>query len=211
MWDRISIIVPTAVVGIVLILHIVTRIIAGKHGVLCARFPAGRPVFWLLALCAGVTIYLCVSEFLTYREHISYIGEMETRGIEAVAEHENTTTEELLTGATLIGENSYAEIYVEREIERYNSIAADYKERSTDLTFLSVGFLAALSTTVIYLTKDGVMFWCVFKPQRFTVRVRGKFLRFSMEKSPQKAFIRLFGSRKNKRRFSEFISPEDEW
>lgn len=210
MWDRISIIVPTAVVGIVLILHIVTRIIAGKHGVLCARFPAGRPVFWLLALCAGVTIYLCVSEFLTYREHTDYINDMKTRGIEAVAKHENTTTEELLSGARLIGENSYAEIYVEREIERYSSLAADYKERSTDLTFLSVGFLAVLSTTVIYLTKNGVMFWCVFKPQRFTVKVRGKFLRFCMEKSPQKAFIRLLGNRKNRRRFSEFISPEDE-
>lgn len=210
MWERISIVVPTAVVGIVLILHIATRVIAGKHGVLCARFPAGRPVFWALALCAGVTIYMCVSEFSTYREHADYIADMKTRGIEAVAEHENKTPSELLTGATLIGENSYAEIYVEREIERYNSIAADYKERSTDLTFLSAGFLAVLSTTVIYLTKDGVMFWCVFKPAKYIVRVKGKTLLFSMEKSPQKIFMRLRYNRKNKRRFARFIAGEDD-
>lgn len=210
MWDQISIIVPTVVVGIVLILHIVTLIMAGKHGILRASFPLGSPVFWLLALCAGVTIYLCVSEFLTYREHADYIADMETRGIEAVAEHENKTPSELLTGVTLIGENSYEDIYVEREIERYNSIAADHKEHSIILTFLSVGFLAALSTTVIYLTKDGVMFWCVFKPAKFTVKLKGKIMRFCMEKSPNKAFIRLFGSKKNRKRFSEFITPEND-
>lgn len=210
MRDQISIIVLTAVVGIVLILHIITRILAGKHGVLCARFPTGSVAFRLLALCVGVQAWLCVSNFMTYREHADYITDMETRGIEAIAEHENTTVEKLLSGVTLIGENSYEQIYVEREIERYNSIADDYKERSLGLTLSTIGFLAALSTTVIYLTKDGVMFWCVFKPAKFTVKVEGKMLRFCMEKSPDKAFIRLFGSKKNKRRFSEFIVPEDE-
>lgn len=208
MWNSVSKIVMTAVVVIIVVLHIATRVKAKKHGILCAKLPTGSAAFWLLILCTGVQAWLCVSGFLTYREYIGYINDMETRGIEAVADHENTTAKELLSGVAVIGDKSYEEIYVEREIEHYRSLADDYKERSISLTFSTVGFLAALSTTVIYFTKDGVMFWCVFKPQRFTAKAEGSKLLLRMEKSPQKTFMRLRGSRKNKERFSEFILPE---
>lgn len=158
----------------------VSRIIAGQIGIIKIKLPVYPARFALTLLCAAALGVLAVRSLVSYRSFSDHITDMRTRGIIAVADYGNTTVDELLSGVSFIGEESYEEIYVERETARFESLCGDALRNAAvfGANALAVAVLAVMSSGA-YFTKKGVMFFTGFKPMRTTARIKyGRILFF---------------------------------
>ena len=179
-WEIAVICVEGAILAGVMIMFAVSRIIAGRIGIIKVKFPVYPSRFALTLLCSAALIALAVWSLTAYHGYSDHIDDMRTRGIAAVAEYENTTVGELLSGVSFIGEKSYEEIYVERETARFESLCAD-AQRNTVVFGANAAVIAVLAvlSSGAYFTKKGVMFFMSLRPMRTTARIKfGKIIFF---------------------------------
>ena len=210
-WEIAVICVEGAILFGVTVVFAVSRIIAGHIGIIKVRFPIYPARFSLTLLCAAVLGVLAVRSLVSYRGFSDHIDDMRERGIIAVAEYENTTVDELLSGVSFIGEESYEEIYVERETARFESLCEDALRNAAvfGANALVVVILAAMSSGA-YFTKKGVMFFASFRPMRTTARIKyGKIL-FFINGDLGRVFAKFPMTSTNRKIFNNFIiSPEN--
>ena len=179
-WEIAVICVEGAIFAGVMIVFAVSWIIAGHIGIIKVKFPIYPLRFALTLLCSAALITLAVWSLTAYHGYSDHIADMRTRGIIAVAEYENTPVDELLSGVSFIGEESYEEIYVERETARFQSLCAD-AQRNTVVFGANAAVTAILAvlSSGAYFTKKGVMFFMSFRPMRTTARIKfGRILFF---------------------------------
>ena len=170
------------------------------------KFPIYPVRFALTLLCSAALIALSVRSLITYRKFSDHITDMQARGITAVAEYENTTVDELLSGVSFIGEKSYEEIYVERETARFQSLSEDALRNAA--VFGANAFVVALIIVMsggAYFTKKGVMFFSSFRTLRTNARIKyGKILIF-VNGDFSRALTKFPVTSTNRKIFSNFI------
>lgn len=205
-WEIAVICVEGAILAAVIIVFVIGRIIAGRYRIIKIRFPIYPLRFALLMLCAATFGILFVQSTVSYREFSDYIDDMEMRGIAAVADYENTTVDELLSGVSFIGEESYEEIYVERETARFQSLTEDARRNMTvfGANALAVALLAVLGGGA-YFTRKGVMFFTGFRLQKTSATVNdGKILVY-INNDFGKALAKFPMTSTNRKNFSGFL------
>ena len=183
-----------------------SRFKAGRIGILKVRFPIYPLRFALTMLCSAALIVLSVRSLINYRKFSDHIDDMQKRGIVAVADYENTTVDELLSGASFIGEESYEEIYVERETARFQSLCDDTLRNAAvfGANSLVVALIIVMSGGA-YFTKKGVMFFSSFRILRTTARIRyGKIL-FFINGDLGRVFAKFPVTSTNRKIFNNFI------
>lgn len=205
-WQIVVIGVEGAILAAVLIVFVISRIIAGHFRIMTVRFPIYPVRFALIMLAAAGLAVLFVRSAISYRKFSDHIDDMEKRGIAAVAEYENTTVDELLSGVSFIGEESYEEIYVERETERFQSLAEDAQRNMTvfGANALAVALLAALSGGA-YFTRKGVMFFTGFKPQKTTAAIKNGKILIYINNDYGRALAKFPVTSTNRKIFSGFM------
>ena len=179
-WEMAAVYVEGAILFGVAAVFALSRFKAWRIGIIKVKFPIYPARFALTLLCSAALAALAVLSLISYRRYSDHIADMQTRGIIAVADHENTTVDELLSGASFIGEESYEEIYVERETARFQSLSEDALRNAAvfGANALVVALIIAMSGGA-YFTKKGVMFFSSFRILRTTARIRyGKILFF---------------------------------
>ena len=205
-WEIVLICVEGAILFGAVLVFAASRIMAGHIGIIKVKFPVYPVRFALTLLCAAALAVLAVRSLFSYRKFNDHITDMRARGIAAVAEYENTTVENLLSGVSFIGEESYEEIYVERETARFQSLCADARRNAAvfGANALIVVLLAAMSSGA-YFTKKGVMFFAGFKPMRTTARIKyGKIL-FFVNGDFGRVFAKFPVTSTNRKIFNSFI------
>lgn len=186
----------------------ISRVRAGKAGILRVKYPTTAAGFFgalLLSLTMwGSFVYFAVD----YRQAEKHLDDMKTRGMIAVAEYENKTVDELLSGAEFIGDESYEEIYLERETASFTSVA---EQKRIIMFAAAIGAftvtLLMLSGCGAYITKSGVMFFTGIKPLKTRAKIQGNKICFYTSKRPAKAAFKLPATKKNWELFSDFIAP----
>lgn len=205
-WEIAVVCVEGAILAGVALVCAVSRIIAGHIGIIKVRFPIYPARFALTLLCAAVLAALAVRSLVSYRGFSDHIDDMRERGIAAVADYENTTPDKLLSGVSFIGEESYEEIYVERETARFQSLCEDALKNAAvfGANALAVVLLAAMSSGA-YFSKKGVMFFTSFRPMRTTARIKyGKIL-FFINGDFGRVFAKFPMTSTNRKIFNSFI------
>lgn len=205
-WEIAVFCVEGALLAAALIVFVIARIIAGHFRIMNIRFPIYPLRFALTLLGAVVLAVLFVRSFISYRRFSDHITDMQTRGIAAVADYENTTVEELLSGASFIGEESYEEIYVERETARFESLCEDAKRNMTvfGANALAVALLAVLSGGA-YFTRKGVLFFTGFKLQKTTATIKNGKILVYINSDYGKALAKFPVTSTNRKNFSGFM------
>ena len=205
-WEIAVICVEGAIFAGVMIVFAVSQIIAGHIGIIKVKFPIYPSRFALTLLCSAALIALAVWSLTAYHGYSDHIADMRTRGIIAVAEYENTPVDELLSGVSFIGEESYEKIYVERETARFQSLCADARRNTVvfGANAAVVAVLAVLSSGA-YFTKKGVMFFSSFRILRTAGRIKyGKILIF-INGDFSRALAKFPVTSTNRKIFSNFI------
>lgn len=205
-WEIAVFCVEGALLGAALIVFVIARIIAGHFRIMKSRFPIYPLRFALTLLGAAVLALLFVRSFMSYRKFSDHIDDMRSRGIAAVADYENTTVEELLSGASFIGEESYEEIYVERETERFQSLVEDARRNMTvfGANALVIALLAVL-TSGAYFTRKGVMFFTSFRPIKTTAKIDNGRIHVFINSDYRKALAKFPVTSTNRKNFSGFM------
>ena len=205
-WEIAVIYAEGAILFGVTAVFALSRFKAGRIGIIKVKFPVYPARFALTLLCSAALAVLAVRSLITYRKFSGHIDDMQTRGIIAVAEYDHTTVDELLSGASFIGEESYEEIYVERETARFQSLCADALRNAAvfGANALVVALIIAMSGGA-YFTKKGVMFFSSFRILRTTARIKyGKIL-FFVNGDLGQVFAKFPVTSTNRKIFSNFI------
>lgn len=205
-WEIVVISVECAMLAAVVIVFVISRIIAGHFRIMTVKFPIYPLRFALLMLCAVTFGVLFVRSAVSHRKFSDHIDDMEKRGIAAVADYENTTVDELLSGASFIGEKSYEEIYVERESARFQSLVQDARRNMTvfGANALAVALLAVLSGGA-YFTRKGVLFFTGFKLQKTTATIKNGKILVYINSDYGKALAKFPVTSTNRKNFSGFM------
>lgn len=205
-WEIAVICAEGAILAGVAIVFALSRFKAGRSGILKVKFPIYPMRFTLTLLCSVVLVALAARSLITYRKFSDHITDMQTCGIIAVADYENTSVDELLSGVSFIGEESYEEIYVERETARFQSLSEDALRNAAvfGANALVVALIIAMSGGA-YFTKKGVMFFSSFRTVRTTARIKyGKIL-FFVNGDHGQVFAKFPVTSTNRKIFSNFI------
>lgn len=194
-----------AAVAAEVVLVIVSKKRAEKIGVLKTAFPVQMPFFLLSIVVVGTFVFAGAGNLNYRRDCLDYIEDMKARGVSACAERYNTTEEELLSGVEVIGEMTYAEIYVDRETEQ----SAEYARQALTRAFMN--FVTAITFAVLLftqcgvrITKKGAMYFIDLKPRKTTAKLGGGKIRFYLDRA-EHAFLTLPCSDENEERYSDFI------
>lgn len=209
-WEIAVICVEGAILAGVMIMFAVSRIIAGRIGIIKVKFPVYPLRFALTLLCSAALIALAVWSLTAYHEYSDHIADMQARGIVAVADYENTTIEKLLSGVSFIGEESYEGIYVERETARFESLCAD-AQRNTVVFGANAAVTAILAvlSSGAYFTKKGVIFFTGFRPMRTTARIKYGKIIFFVNGDFGRVFAKFPVTSTNRKIFNNFIISAD--
>ena len=172
-WEIAVICAEGAILAGVAAVFALSRFKAGRVGIIKVKFPIYPARFALTLLCSAALIALSVRSLIAYRRYSDHIADMQTRSIIAVAEYENTTVDALLSGTSFIGEESYEEIYVERETARFQSLSDDALRNAAvfGANALVIALIIAMSGGA-YFTKKGVMFFSSFRILRTAGRIK---------------------------------------
>lgn len=208
-WEIAVFCVEGGLLAAMAIAFLIARLIAGHFRIMKVRFPIYPVRFVLVLLCAAVLTVLFARSFATYRRSSDHIADMQTRGIIAVAEYENTTVEELLNDASFIDEESYEELYVEIETARFQSIAEDAQRNMTvfGANALVIMLLAVLSGGA-YFTRKGVMFFMSFKPVKTTAKIKNGKIHVFINSDYGRALAKFPVTSTNRKNFSGFMIDE---
>lgn len=210
MWDTVLKAVWAAAVATVLIMHVTTLVSALKKGILRVKLRVKNTSFWVFFVCTGILAWLFTSSLLTYRGQVEYVEDIRTRGITAIAEHDNTTPDELLSGEMFVGEVSYEEAFTERELERNEALIGEYRYRMERLRLVLIGSAVVLTTSLLYITKMGLLPWGAVKPHRLFVESKNGRLFFYTSKTPNRVWLKVRDNAKNRERFAALITEESE-
>ena len=195
------------------VMRAVSRVKASRNGLIKAKQPLSPVRFTIGIACAAVLAALFVVSLTEHRKYSDHIADMRARGIAAVAEYENITPEELLSGVSVIGEKTYEEIYVERETARFQSLVED--ARRSALVF-GINALALVLTEILaggmgggaYFTKNGIIFFASTKLLKTSAKIENGKICVYINGDESRALTKLPANEKNTRLFSEFITPE---
>lgn len=184
----------------------VSYVKAKRLGILCVRFPTSVVRFagavLLSLLVWGSFAYFAVE----YKQNSDYLNGLKTRGIIAAAERRNKTVDELLSGEEFIGELSYEDIYVDREIENYTKIV---EQERIVVNSAAVG--AVMVTLIVfsgcgaYITKSGGMALTGFKPLKTAAMIIDGRICFYNERGRGRVWTKLPASSENVKLFSGFL------
>ena len=208
-WEIAVFCVEGALLAALLIVFVISRFIAGHFRIMCVRFPIYPVRFILTLLGVAALAVLFVRSFMSCRGFSDHIDDMQKRGIAAVADYENTTVDELLSGVSFIGEESYEEIYVERETERFQSLVEDARRNMTvfGANALVIALLAVLSGGA-YFTRKGVMFFMSFKPVKTTAKISSGKIHVFINSDYSRALAKFPVTSTNRKNFSGFMIDE---
>lgn len=205
-WEIAVICAEGTLLAAALIVFVIARIIAGHFGIMKIRFPIYPVRFALALLCAAVLAVMFVRSFISYRRFSDHISDMQERGIQAVADYENTTVEELLSGDSFIGEESYEEMYVEIETAKFQSLSEDAVRNMTvfGVNALVIALLTAL-TGGAYFTRKGVMFFTSFKPLKTSAGIKNGKIYVFINGELDRALTKFPVNSTNRKNFSGFM------
>lgn len=193
---------------------IISLVRARKIGIVHVIFPANLAIAVIMAVCAAAAVFLSADSAATSRKYSAYIADMETRGIEAVAEYENKSADSYFE-AIIIENNEdredYAAHIVSIEKARYEKQAALALRQSRVYAVAAVLLALYLPSLIVFVTKDGLMYAGSVKPHKFAVVPREKRLCFYIDNNShsEKPFMKRRGSEKNRERFSEYIAASE--
>lgn len=211
---NIVIIIPI-LLGLLLVWLGVTSIIscvrARKIGIVRVIFPANLVIAVIMAVCAAAAVFLSAESAATSRKYSAYIADMETRGIEAVAEYENKPVYSYFEFIAPETRDAYTIHIVSIERSRYEKQAALTLRQSRVYAVAAVLLALYLPSLIVFVTKDGLMYAGSVKPHKFSVVAREKRLCFYIDNNShsEKPFMKRRGSEKNRARFSEYIAASE--
>ena len=141
-----------------------------------------------------------------YNKNSGYLNHLQTRGIAAAAERQNKSVDELLSGAEFVGEESYEDVYVDREIASYTKIVEQNR-----IIMLSDAVGSVMVTLIVisgcgaYITKSGVMTFMGLRPQKTAAKTANGRICFFLEQNPEKILAKFPANEENAARFSMFL------
>lgn len=190
---------------------IISFVRARKIGIIRVIFPANTVGAALMTIAAAAAVFLGAESAASSREYSAYAADMETRGIEAVAEYENKSVDSYFEGIVTEKREDYAAHIVAIEKARYEKQANLTLRQSRGYALSAVLLALYLPSFIVFVTKDGLMYAGSVKPHKFSVVPRKKRLCVYTDNSAysERAFIKLRNSGKNRDMFSEHIvTPE---
>lgn len=190
---------------------IISCVRAHKIGITHVIFPANLAVAVIMAVCAAASVFLSADSAASSRKYSAYAADMETRGIEAVAEYENKSVDSYFEVIAPETREAYAAHIVSIEKARYEKQAALAIRQSRVYAISAVLLALYLPSLIVFVTKDGLMYAGSVKPHKFAVVPMEKRLCFYIDggSRSEKPFIKLCGSEKNRARFSEYMTTPE--
>lgn len=191
---------------------IISLVRARKIGIVRVIFPANFTGLVLAASLMAGLVFLSTESAASSRRYSDYVADMETRGIEAVAEYENRPVDSYFEAIVTEKREDYAAHIVSIEKARYEKQANLTRRQSRYYALSAVPLVLYLPGFIVIVTKDGLMYAGSVKPHKFSVVAREKRLCVYTDNSAysERAFIKLRNSGKNRDMFSEHIvTPEN--
>lgn len=199
---------------------------AKKSGIVRTVYTAGRKKTIFDLGIAAVYLAFSVIDGVTAYSYNAYINDMDTRGLDAIAEHRGVSVDELSISeelhpayldAIITSPTDYQKLcelekerFIAKEQRMYSQSAAYHIEMMIVCVVISIVFAASVLTHRAFFTEDGiyVLDKSDISPLKAYAKVNGKYLCFYEKSVPNRHLISVKATDENLEAYKSFFVPE---